>query len=178
QRPLVGAALVGSAIAVRGLRGSRRLRPLAQELGTTAVALFPAALSLHGSELAAYHGAEHISIGTYEQDERQPREHERCGSNLIAPLLAGSLLTNVIVARLPVRTRSAARILGQLAALVGAVEAFSWSVRNKHRLLARALARPGYELQHRLATAEPTDEQLEVAQAALDACLSLERAAS
>jgi uncharacterized protein YqhQ len=47
-------------------------------------------------------------------------------------------------------------------------------VRNPGRALARALARPGYELQHRLATAEPTPEQLEAAEAALAACLELE----
>ena len=44
-----------------------------------------------------------------------------------------------------------------------------------------ALAKPGHELQHRYATAEPTAEQLEVAEAALAACLELEhgdRAAS
>jgi uncharacterized protein YqhQ len=40
--------------------------------------------------------------------------------------------------------------------------------------LAKALAKPGHELQHRLATAEPTAEQLEVAEAALAACLRLE----
>ena len=42
--------------------------------------------------------------------------------------------------------------------------------------VARALAWPGYEFQHRFATAEPTPQQLEVAQAALDACLALETA--
>jgi uncharacterized protein YqhQ len=41
--------------------------------------------------------------------------------------------------------------------------------------LAKALARPGHELQHRIATAEPSAEQLEVAEAALAACLELER---
>jgi uncharacterized protein YqhQ len=40
--------------------------------------------------------------------------------------------------------------------------------------LARALARPGHELQHRIATAEPSAAQLEVAEAALAACLELE----
>jgi uncharacterized protein YqhQ len=47
-------------------------------------------------------------------------------------------------------------------------------VRNPGNRLARALARPGHELQHRLATAEPTPQQLEVAEAALAACLELE----
>jgi len=40
--------------------------------------------------------------------------------------------------------------------------------------LAKALAKPGHELQHRLATAEPSAAQLEVAQTALAACLELE----
>ena len=55
-------------------------------------------------------------------------------------------------------------------------EIFGWMVRNPERRLARMLARPGHELQHRLATAEPTREQLEVAEAALRACLELEHA--
>jgi uncharacterized protein YqhQ len=37
------------------------------------------------------------------------------------------------------------------------------------------LARPGFELQKHLSTAEPSGEQLEVANAARDACLELER---
>jgi uncharacterized protein YqhQ len=177
ERPLVAATLFVSAFTVRGLRGSHRLRPLAKELATTAIAAFPAVISLRGSELAAYHGAEHISIGSYEAGEPKPREHERCGSNLLVPLLAGTFVTNVLAARLPARVRSSGRILGQLGVLVAAFELFSWSVRNQDRPLARALARPGHELQHRLATAEPTADQLEVARAALDACLALERSA-
>jgi len=48
-------------------------------------------------------------------------------------------------------------------------------VRNPEKPLSRALARPGHELQHRFATAEPTQAQLEVAEAALAACLELDR---
>jgi uncharacterized protein YqhQ len=51
-------------------------------------------------------------------------------------------------------------------------------VRNPDHPVSRALARPGHELQHRFATAEPTPEQLEVAEAALAACLELERRAA
>jgi len=68
---------------------------------------------------------------------------------------------------------------GVEAASVGAIaastEIFGWMQRNPNRRLARVLAKPGHELQHRLSTAEPSPEQLEVAQAALDACLELER---
>ncbi len=47
-------------------------------------------------------------------------------------------------------------------------------VRNPDNRLSKALAKPGHELQHRLATAEPTAEQLEVAEAALAALPRLE----
>jgi uncharacterized protein YqhQ len=49
--------------------------------------------------------------------------------------------------------------------------------RNPSHPLARALAKPGHELQHRLGTREPSPDQLEVAEAALRACLELEHAA-
>jgi uncharacterized protein YqhQ len=47
--------------------------------------------------------------------------------------------------------------------------------RHPRHPLARALARPGFELQRRFSTAEPSPAQLEVADAARDACLALER---
>jgi uncharacterized protein YqhQ len=49
-------------------------------------------------------------------------------------------------------------------------------VKNPRHPLARALSKPGHELQHRISTAEPSAEQLEVAEAALAACLELETA--
>jgi uncharacterized protein YqhQ len=45
---------------------------------------------------------------------------------------------------------------------------------NSQRRLARALARPGQLFQERIATAEPSADQLEVARVALEACLELE----
>jgi len=50
-------------------------------------------------------------------------------------------------------------------------------VRHPEHPVARLLAWPGTELQTRVATADPTPEQVEVAQAALEACLELEHAA-
>jgi uncharacterized protein YqhQ len=49
-------------------------------------------------------------------------------------------------------------------------------VRHPEHPVARALSRPGHELQHRVGTDEPSAEQLEVANAALAACLALEGA--
>ena len=65
------ASVVGAATLVRGVRESSRLRPAAQELLAGIASLAPALLALRGGELAAYHGAEHISIGTYEHGARR-----------------------------------------------------------------------------------------------------------
>jgi uncharacterized protein YqhQ len=174
ERPSVLAAILGTAVAARALRRSR-LSAGTRELAAAGVAFLPAALALRGPELAAYHGAEHISIGTYENGGTPaPKEHPRCGSQLIAPMVATSLAANVVAAKAPAGTRGLARIAGTAGAIGGSVEIFSWVARNPEHPLARALARPGFELQRHLSTAEPTSDQLEVANAARDACLALE----
>jgi uncharacterized protein YqhQ len=175
ERPSVLAAMLGTAVAARALRRSR-LSAGTREIAAAGVAFLPAALALRGPDLAAYHGAEHISIGTYENDgQPAPKEHPRCGSQLIAPMVASSLAANVVASRAPAGTRSLARLIGTAGAIGGSVEIFSWVARNPTHPLARVLARPGFELQRHLSTAEPSAGQLEVANAARDACLALER---
>ena len=174
ERPSVLASMVATAVAVRVIRDSGRVGPAAQELVSGLLSLGPASIALRGSTLAAYHGAEHISIGTYEHGERATKEHERCGSHLIGPLLVTSALGGAIAAKAPHAFRAPARLAGSVGAMALATEIFGWMTRNPDSAVSRALARPGHELQHRLATAEPTPEQLEVAEAALAACLELE----
>ena len=174
QRPRVLTAMIAGTVATQVARGSRRLSPAARELVAAIASLAPAALALRSSELAAYHGAEHITIGTYEHGEAREKEHERCGSHLLAPLLGSLAIGNALASRAPVQFRLAARGLASLGAVAASTEIFSWMARNPEHPVSRALARPGHELQHRLATAEPTPEQLEVAEAALAACLELE----
>ncbi|MFY9580885.1 MAG: DUF1385 domain-containing protein [Gaiellaceae bacterium] len=176
QRPAVLASMLGSATVVKLARESGRLRPAAQELLAGVLSVAPAALALRSSDLAAYHGAEHISIGSYEHGEQRAKEHERCGSHLLGPLLATTAVANTLAAKAPPHLRGAARATAQLGALAASTEIFGWMVRNPEKRLARALAKPGHELQHRLATAEPTPAQVEVAEAALAACLALETA--
>ena len=177
QRSGVLGAMIGSAVAVRAVKSSRSLTPLARELVGGLLSAVPAVLALRGSELAAYHGAEHISIGSYEHGSPRAREHERCGSHMLGPLLASSAVGGALASRAPAHLRGPARAAAQLGAVAASTEIFSWMVRNPERRLARALAKPGHELQHRFATADPTPEQLEVAEAALAACLELEREA-
>jgi uncharacterized protein YqhQ len=168
--------MVGTAFVVRGIRESR-LRPVAQELLAGILSLAPAALALRGGELAAYHGAEHISIGRYEHGDAAQKEHERCGGHLVGPLLATTAIGNALAGLAPEHRRNHARAAAQIGALAASTEIFGWMTRNPKNVVAQALAKPGHELQHRFSTAEPTPEQLEVAEAALAACLELEHGA-
>ena len=160
--------------------GVRRLRINASvtEALASLLALAPALASLREGALANYHGAEHIAIGSYEHEHRAAKEHERCGSHLIGPMLVVGTVGNVIAGRAPARYRSAARVAASVGAVAASTEVFAWMQRHAESPLARALARPGHELQHRVATAEPTAAQLEVAEAALQACLDLEHASA
>jgi len=176
NRRVVG-SMLGVAFVVREIRESSRLRPAAQELISGLLALAPAAFALRESELAAYHGAEHISIGSYEHGAPATREHERCGGHLLGPLLATTAVGNVLAGLAPERVRNHARAAAQVGALAASTEIFGWMTRHPENLFAQALSRPGHELQHRFSTAEPTPEQLEVAEAALAACLALEHGA-
>jgi uncharacterized protein YqhQ len=174
ERPAVLGGIVASTVLARTARRSRRLSTGGRELVGAAAALIPAALALRGPDLAAYHGAEHVSIGTYESGAPAPKEHPRCGSQLIGPLVAASVAANVVAGKAPAPARGAARLLGTTVAVGASVELFAWMQRHPENPVARALARPGFELQRRFSTAEPSADQVEVANAARDACLALE----
>ena len=162
------AAMAGAAAAGRVIRrgGSRTL---ARETGVALISLAPALLALRQGELASWHGVEHKAIAAYEQDGETAdaqKEHDRCGSNLVAPMLAATAAGSVAVRKAGLRGPAAegAVALGSLAV---AVEVFGWSERHSETALAKALRRPGYEIQRLVGTREPTDEQIEVGQAAL-----------
>jgi hypothetical protein len=174
QSPKTLATMVSAAVATKQIGESERLRPLARELLAGLLSLAPAVLALRGSELAAYHGAEHISIGRYEHGEGAQKEHERCGGHLVGPLVATTAAGNVLAGLAPPHLRKHARAAAQLGAVAAATEIFGWMTRHPDNVVAQALSKPGHELQHRFSTAEPTPEQLEVAEAALGACLELE----
>jgi uncharacterized protein YqhQ len=177
ESPRTIGSMLGAAVVVRGLRESK-LQPLARELLSAIVSVAPAVMALRSGELAAYHGAEHISIGTYEHGKRATKEHERCGGHLVGPLIATSAVGNVLAGLAPERHRRQAQAVAQLGSIAAATELFGWMSRHPEHPLAKGLSKPGHELQHRFSTAEPSDEQLEVAEAALKACLELEHAAT
>jgi uncharacterized protein YqhQ len=175
EQPGVLAAMLGSFVATQTVRRSA-LRPAVRELAGSLLSLAPALLALRGGDVAAYHGAEHVSIGSHEHGEARPKEHERCGSHLVGPMIITSAAGSLAAEKAPPRYRQAAKAAAAVGALAASTEIFGWMTRHPSHPLARALARPGHELQHRVGTDDPTREQLEVAEAALQACLALEHA--
>ncbi|CAN5798657.1 hypothetical protein BH24ACT25_BH24ACT25_03740 [soil metagenome] len=167
---LVSAALLGQA--VRSAGG----RTLGREAVVAALSLAPALLALRSGDLAAYHGVEHKAIGAYEEDGEvgdATKEHERCGSNLVAPLLSTATLGNALARRAGLRGPAVDAAVG-IGSTAVALEVFGWSERHPRSGLARALRRPGHEIQRAVGTREPTPEQLEVGHAALREILRAE----
>jgi uncharacterized protein YqhQ len=139
----------------------------------------PALFALRGGELAAYHGVEHKSIAAYEQDgdaADADKEHDRCGSNLVAPMLGAAAVGNVAARRAGLKG-PAAELVVTLGSAAFAVEVFAWSERHEGTALSKLLRRPGFEIQRVVGTREPSAEQLEVGEAALAEILRVEQAA-
>ncbi|HTN24750.1 MAG TPA: DUF1385 domain-containing protein [Solirubrobacteraceae bacterium] len=148
------------------------------EAVAAAISLLPSVVALKGGDLAAYHGVEHKSIAAYESGAADAagaaKEHDRCGSHLMAPLLAANLAGGALLKRAIDRPGPAAQLALGVASLGLAVEVFVWSERHSGSRTARALRRPGHELQRVLGTREPSEEQLEVGRAALAEILRVE----
>jgi uncharacterized protein YqhQ len=173
----VMAAMAAAATAASALR--RRANGFGGEAAIAALSLAPSLVALRSGELAAYHGVEHKAIGAYEQDAADAREatkeHDRCGSHLVAPLFVANLAGTALLRSAVERPSPLAGAAVQLASIGAAVEVFAWSERHSDTALARALRRPGHELQRAIGTREPTEEQLEVGRAALAEILRVER---
>ena len=179
QLPMQDVRTLGSMLAATAAGHAVRRaggRTLGREAAVAVISLAPAMLALRGGELASYHGVEHKAIAAYEQDEdaaEADKEHDRCGSNLVAPLLASTVAGNVAARRAGLRGPLAEGAVA-LGSVAFAVEVFGWSERHSETSLARALRRPGFEIQRALGTREPSEEQLEVGRAALAEILRVE----
>jgi uncharacterized protein YqhQ len=169
----------GSAMAGSLLR--RRMGGAGGDMVAAATSLAPAMFALQGGELAAYHGVEHKAIAAYEQDSDDAggaaKEHDRCGSNLVAPMLVANLAGAALVRRLLEKPGPLAGAAVALSSMAAAVEVFAWSERHAGTRLARALRRPGFELQRAMGTREPDERQLEVGRAALAEIVRVEAGA-
>lgn len=173
-------AASAATLALSGLMRRSRPATAAREGLIQAIGVIPALVALSDRDLAAYHGAEHKAIAAYEQGVDDvasvPKEHDRCGSNLIVPMMLLSAAGTILLERLVEKPSNAARTVVGLAGASAAVEAFAWSDRHHGEPLAEAFHTPGREIQRLLATKEPSPDQLEVSLAAMAEILRAEPA--
>lgn len=185
--PLEGLSTVGvlglsslGIMALRRLPFSRARFGWLAEVGVAALSLAPAVVALRGTQLAGYHGAEHKTISRYELKEAGAnpalahKEHERCGSNMVAPMLLADAALSAGVRRLFRQPPPGAYLATGLLSLGLALEAARWAGRNPDSRAARWMMAPGHFLQHNLTTREPSGAQLEVAETALDRLLEVQ----
>ncbi len=171
---------IGASLALTAALRKRSPATALREGVAQAIGILPALVALSDRDLAAYHGVEHKAIAAYEQGIEDvasvPKEHDRCGSNLIVPMMLLSAGGTVILERLVEKPSAAVRAGVGLAGASLAVEMFAWSDRHHGDPLAEAFHTPGREIQRRWATKEPTPDQLEVGLAALAEILRAEGA--
>src|SRR4051794_10811 len=153
------------------------LRRRGKETAVLALSVAPSLVALSSGDVAGYHGAEHKTIGAYETGEDDhTKEHDRCGSPLVAPLLAANLAGAALLKHVAQRPSPAAAGALSLASMGAAVEVFAWAERHPETRAARALRLPGHEIQRLIGTREPSAAQLEVGHAALEEILRVEQA--
>jgi uncharacterized protein YqhQ len=171
-RVLMAAVGVAAASALIRRRGPSTI---AREGAVSLLGVVPAMAALRDHDLAAYHGVEHKAIGAYEKGSLDPttapKEHDRCGSNLLAPLMLFSVAGQLIVDRLVKTPGPLPRAAAGIGGVSGAVEVFAYADRRPTSALGRAVHSTGHEIQRLVSTREPTAEQLEVGSAALAAIL-------
>jgi uncharacterized protein YqhQ len=171
-------AATGATLGLTGLLRKRAPASAVREGLAQAVGAVPAMVALMDRDLAAYHGVEHKAIAAYEQGiddvASVPKEHDRCGSNLLVPMMLLSAGGTLLLERLVEKPNAVARAGVGLGGASIAVEMFAWSDRHHGDPLAEAFHTPGREIQRHWATKEPTAAQLEVGLAAMAEILRVE----
>src|SRR3954468_8166918 len=170
------AAMGAVSLTAHAIRRPSAARTAGREAAVALLSVAPALFALRQGELASWHGVEHKSIAAYEQGAEAAdaaKEHDRCGSHLVAPMLSTTVAGTVAARRAGLKGPAVdgAIALGSMAV---AVEIFGWPERHSGSALARAFRRPGHELQRAVGTREPDEAQLEVGRLAMEEILRVE----
>jgi uncharacterized protein YqhQ len=140
-----------------------------------------------------YHGAEHKSIFAYEAGDeltvdnakKYTTKHPRCGTSFILIVLLVSIVVFAALFPLMPELDNLSKILKNLVyvlikiPLLVPIAGISYELirlagEKKDNPILRAMSLPGVWLQH-ITTREPSDDQIEVALAALNTALMMEK---
>jgi uncharacterized protein YqhQ len=184
--PFESAKVVSAAAATMAIGAavrSRRKRGVGTEIALSVLGMAPALISLRGGETAQYHGVEHKAIAAYELGgdptdpdviEAAAKEHERCGSHLVAPMMIAGVAGDALMRRVVDKPGPVAQAGVGVAGAAASIEMFAYAERHPGGTFAKIFRAPGFKLQEAIGTREPTPAQIEVGRAAIAALLEAE----
>jgi len=129
-------------------------------------------------ELFEYHGAEHMTIASYESDQsleidnvkRYPKEHIRCGTAFIFLIVFVSLLTLPLIPTLNIFLTLVTRLLHVFVVAMISYEILKFNFKNSESVIAKIFSTPGLWTQ-KITTKKPNDQQIEVAIISMANCI-------
>ena len=132
----------------------------------------------------AYHGAEHKTIAAYEDNQslnsnsiekiqEYNKEHPRCGTSFIMTVILVSIILHVFIPREPILLLYSSRLF--LFPIIAGIsyELIRFSSITSENYLSKLLSYPNILMQ-KLTTAEPEEEMVEVAIAAINESIRLD----
>lgn len=130
----------------------------------------------HGAEHKVIHAYEHCGRPDAEEARRYPTLHPRCGTGFLLLVMVIAVLVFAIVGKPALHWLVLSRIVG-IPLIIGISYeiGIKWAGKHADGFFARILLWPGMQLQ-RLTTRQPTDDQVEVAVAALEEAMRVDEA--
>ncbi|MBA46991.1 MAG: hypothetical protein CL893_02780 [Dehalococcoidia bacterium] len=132
----------------------------------------------------AYHGAEHKTIAAYEDNQslnsnsiekiqEYNKEHPRCGTSFIMTVILVSIILHVFIPREPILLLYSSRLF--LFPIIAGIsyELIRFSSITSENYLSKLLSYPNILMQ-KLTTAEPEEEMVEVAIAAINESIRID----
>ena len=130
-------------------------------------------------ELFEYHGAEHMTIASYEDKQslefdnvtNYPKEHVRCGTSFLFLIVFISLLTLPFIPNLNIAMTTITRLLHVVVVSMISYEVLKFNFKNSDSIIAKIFATPGI-LTQKITTKNPSKEQIEVAILSMANCIA------
>ena len=130
-------------------------------------------------ELFEYHGAEHMTIASYEDKQslefdsvtNYPKEHIRCGTSFLFLIVLISLLTLPFIPNLNIVMTTITRLLHVVVVSMISYEVLKFNFKNSDSIIAKIFATPGIWTQ-KITTKNPSKEQIEVAILSMANCIA------
>ena len=130
-------------------------------------------------ELFEYHGAEHMTIASYEDLQslefdnvmKYPKEHVRCGTSFLFLIVLISLLTLPFIPNLDIVMTTVTRHLHVVLVSMISYEVLKFNFKNSDSIIAKIFATPGIWVQ-KITTKNPSKEQIEVAILSMANCIT------